>query len=296
MRIDSKLIKEALGIESDNINCDHMGQTAHIDFTNMLTFLDSEKYIRQLENNVNVSAVFITDALSSKYNKTDIKKIICDDPRYCFYTLFNYIGEKDYVKSPSIIDPTAKIHPSACISEFNVNIGRNVIIDPNVTILPDVTVGDDCYIMPGAVLGSIGFEYKRTTKGVLPVFHDGKVILHDHVEIGANTCVDKGFSFRDTIISSHCKIDNLVHIAHAVHMGKNCFVIAGAMIAGSATLKDNVWIGPHANIAPQVTVGNNAFVTLGAVVTKDVADNEMVSGVFAIPHKKFLENLKKGLE
>lgn len=296
MKITSDIIKKAAGLETENIGCDNLGLTAYTHLPNMLTFLDSEKFIAQCESNPNVKAVLLTESINKKYSAKNITRIICEDPRFSFYTLLNYVLESEYKKSPNNIDKSAKIHPSASIAEYNVTIGKNTVIDPNVTILPDVHIGDSCYIMPGAVLGSVGFEYKRTSKGVLPVFHDGKVIIHDYVEIGANTCIDKGFSFRDTVISEYSKIDNLVHVAHSVHIGKACFVIAGAMIAGTVTLKDNVWIGPHANIAPQVTIGNNAFVTIGAVVTKDVGDNEMVSGVFAVPHKKFLENLKKSLE
>jgi UDP-3-O-[3-hydroxymyristoyl] glucosamine N-acyltransferase len=296
MRINSQLIKEAVDIASEGIDSANLGLVANSNLPDMLSFIDSEKFIAQAEENKNITALFITAALSAKITRKNINKIIVDDPRHAYYSLYNFIAEKNYKKSPSVIDSSAKVHPKAFVSEYNVTIGKNCVIEPNVTILPDVIIGDNCYIMAGAVLGSSGFEYKRTSKGVLPVIHDGKVILHDYAEIGANTCVDKGFSFRDTVIGSHSKIDNLVHIAHSVHTGRNCFVIAGAMLAGSVTLEDDVWIGPHANIAPQVTVGAGAFVTLGAVVTRDVAKNEMVSGVFAIPHKKFLDNLKKSLE
>ena len=121
------------------------------------------------------------------------------------------------------------------------------------------------------------------------------MILHESVDVGANAAIDKGFSFRNTEIGAGTKIDNLVYIAHAVHIGENCLLAAGAAVMGSVTIENNVWIGPNATIAPQVTLGNGAFVTLGSAVTKDVADGEMVSGVFAIPHKKFIENLKKNI-
>lgn len=297
MNIDKRLMKEATGLElKGEINVENLGLVNNNELQNMLTFLDTEKFIPQANRNKNIAAIFITEQLSSRISSALVQRIICDDPRYYFYSLYNFMGRTNYVKKDNLIDSSAKIHPRACIADYNVEIGRNVIIEPSATILPDVTIRDHCYIMAGAVLGSMGFEYKRTSRGNLPVFHDGKVILHEYVEIGANTCIDKGFSYRDTVIGTHTKIDNLVHIAHAVHIGKNCLVVAGAMLAGTVTLKDNVWIGPHANVAPQVTIENGGFVTLGSIVTKNVGENEWVSGNFAIPHQKFLENLKKSLE
>ena len=98
------------------------------------------------------------------------------------------------------------------------------------------------------------------------------------------------------MLGDHTKVDNLVHIAHGVQTGKNCLIIATSMIAGSVTLKDNVWIGPNANIAPQVVVESYGFVTLGSVVTKNVGAKEWVTGNFAIPHSQFIKNLKKRVE
>lgn len=294
MRIDNELIEKVTGLSSERpFEADKLVPVGNRDISNAMSFLDDVKFIENVNNNRGISAVFVTKELAAKLEYSAVVKVICDDPRYYFYTLYNYFAIEGYKKIPSKIDPSARIHAKAFISEYNIEIGKMVVIEPNATILPDVCIGDNCRIMPGAVLGSTGFEYKRTSKGILPVIHDGKVILHSNVEIGANTCIDKGFSFRDTIIGDNTKIDNLVHIAHSAHIGKNCFIIAGAMIAGSVTLGNDVWIGPHANIAPQVNVGDNGFVTLGAVVTKDVPSGEMVSGVFAMPHKKFIELIKR---
>jgi UDP-3-O-[3-hydroxymyristoyl] glucosamine N-acyltransferase len=173
-----------------------------------------------------------------------------------------------------------------------VEIADNVIIEPNVTILPDVTIGKNCIIRAGAVLGSEGFEHKRTKFGILPVFHDGKVIVGDDVEIGANTCVDKGFAWRNTSIGNQTKIDNLVHIGHGAQVGEKCLITACSQI-GASDIGDNVWVGPNANILSQHSIGNSAVITVGAVVTTDVAPGKRVTGNFAIDHQKFIKFIKQ---
>ncbi len=294
MRITSSLIKEITGlIDIDsNFICDALALT-NSTLPNTLSFIDNINFVKELNQNTNITSVFVNrELLGLIESKTCI---ICDDPRYYFFILLNEIGKRSYLKVPSLINQTAVIHPRAYVSEFNVAIGENTIIGPNVTILPDVTIGDNCVIQSGAVIGSEGYEYKRTTKGILPVFHDGKVQIGNRVEVGANTCIDKGFSFRQTIIDDEVKVDNLVHIAHGVQIGKRSFIIASCMLGGSVTIREDVWIGPNATIAPGLTIEKGGFVTLGSVATRNVAEAEWVTGNFAIPHKKFLSNLKASL-
>ncbi|MTI38250.1 DapH/DapD/GlmU-related protein, partial [Fulvivirga lutimaris] len=142
------------------------------------------------------------------------------------------------------------------------------------------------------VVGSEGFEHKKTTKGILSVKHDGKVIIGKDVYIGALNAISKGFSYRNTIIGDSTKTDNLVHIAHCVQIGERCLLPASSMIAGSTTLEDDVWIGPGSSISSQLTIGKNGFISIGSVVTKNVNMNEKVTGNFAIPHRKFLKHIR----
>lgn len=290
--IDNLILQEALDILIEGkIFFKTLGMT-NSEKENTLTFCDTEKFVEDINNNPNINGVFITECLTQLITRNDVIIYKVSDPRHDFYTLYNYVAKKNYIKKPNVIHSTAKIHPRAYIADYNVEIGKNVIIEPNACILADVIIGDNCIIQPGACIGSFGYEYKRTSKGIISVFHDGKVIIGNQVEIGANTCIDKGFSFRNTIIGDNNKIDNLIHIAHGVQTGSNNFIIACSMVAGSVTIKNNVWIGPNSSITPQITVHNNAFVTLGSVVTKNVEEGKTVSGNFAIEHKKFLSFLK----
>lgn len=273
-----------------DFDCDYFGMANSI-YPNSIAFVDSEKFIKQINANINITVVICNHELCSKIHNKVI--IPCDDSRFVYYHYFNKITESNYVKIPSKISQKAEIHPKAFINEYNVVIGDGTYVGPNATILADVEIGTNCYIKSGAVIGSEGFELKRTSMGILNVLHDGKVIIGNDVKIGSNCAIHKGFSFRHTIISDEVKIDDLVYIAHGVNIGKGCFLIGNSMISGSTTLEENVWVGPGVTVSNGLTIADGAYLTIGSVVTKNVAKNEKVTGNFAIPHEKFIQNLKK---
>ncbi len=158
---------------------------------------------------------------------------------------------------------TPGIHPTAVIS--NAKIGKNVIIGA------------------GTVIGGEGFGYMPDENGELIQFpHIGGVIIEDDVEIGANVCIDRG-ALGDTIIGRGTKIDNLVHIAHNVKIGKNCQIICQVGIGGSVEIGDNCFIGIGAVIRNQKSIGKNVVIGMGAVVVKDVPNNSTVIGNPARP-------------
>jgi UDP-3-O-[3-hydroxymyristoyl] glucosamine N-acyltransferase LpxD len=158
------------------------------------------------------------------------------------------------------VHPTAQVHETAWIG-------------------PDVTVGAYCIIGPGAVIGSTGFGYVHQPDGTWTEKpHDYGVILDAGVHVGANTCIDRG-SWRDTRIGAGTRIDNLVHIAHNVRVGRVVCIVAQAMIAGSVEVHDGAWIGPSSSIHQRLTIGPRALVGMGAVVIRDVAADTTVAGV-----------------
>jgi UDP-3-O-[3-hydroxymyristoyl] glucosamine N-acyltransferase LpxD len=160
-----------------------------------------------------------------------------------------------------------------------VHVHPTAHIDPSAWIGPDVTVGARCHVGPGAVIGSTGFGYTRTEDGAWKRKpHEFGVILDEDVHVGANTCIDRG-SWRDTRIGRGCRIDNLVHVAHNVRLGRDVCVVAQAMIAGSVEVHAGAWIGPSASIHQRLTVGQRALVGMGAVVLRDVPPDVTVAGV-----------------
>lgn len=195
--------------------------------------------------------------------------------------------------------PVAGVHPTAVLADESridgsasigahcfigpdVTVGARTIIYPNTTIYGPARIGADVRIFSGTVIGADGFGYERNDDGDLESFpHVGGVVIEDDVEIGANSCVDRG-TLNDTEIRSGARIDNLVHISHNVIIGHRAAVIANSMIAGGVTIGDDAWIAPSASVLNQKRLGSNSMVGIGAVVLRDVLDNEVVMGSPAV--------------
>jgi len=137
---------------------------------------------------------------------------------------------------------------------------------------------DDVEIATGAVIGGDGFAFDMWDGRWYRFPHIGGVRIGSGTTIGANTCIDRG-SLGDTVIGADCQIDNLVHVAHNVLMGRGVMVVAGTVIGGSAAIGDYAWLGMGCRIAEGVTVGAFAFIGAGAVVTKDVEPMAAIVGV-----------------
>jgi UDP-3-O-[3-hydroxymyristoyl] glucosamine N-acyltransferase len=196
------------------------------------------------------------------------------------------------------------IHPTARIGR-GVRLGARVRLGPGTTLEDGVLVGDDsvlganvvcaqgtrigkrCLIQPGAVLGSPGFGFVTGATGHSRIPHVGGCLLEDDVEIGANSCVDRG-SISDTVIGTGTRLDNLVHVGHNARLGARCLVMGGSVIAGSAEIGDDVIVAGHAAIGGHFRVGNRARIGAKAGVISEVPDDGVVSGFPARPHRQFL--------
>lgn len=297
MKITNNLVFQATQYELENkFDYDGVGLLVTPFEGRLLSFIESQKYIIQVNENNSIKGIFCTQEIADmKQFRTDIDLIVVDDPKWFFFSIVDYLA-KNQERAPTIIDPSSQVNTTAYISPVGVVIGVNCIIEPHVTIHADVTIGDNVIVRAGSVLGGEGFEHKKTIRGILSVTHNGEVIIHNNVEIGANSHVAKGFSYRPTIIGESTKLDAFVHYAHGVQCGKECLIVAHAMIGGNVDIGNNVWIGPSAVITNRIVLEDNCFVTLGAVVTRRVKNGETVTGNFAIPHQKFLKALKRSLE
>lgn len=292
--IDAPAVYRATGYVVKDFKVDGLGVVGSKTFDSHLSFISDAKYLSEANENECLKAIFTTRELSSEL-RGDIVSIEVDDPKWYFFSLVNYLA-RNKCRERTVISESATIHRTVSIAEEGVVIGDNVIIEPHVTIMPDVLIGDGAIIRAGAVLGVDGYEHKRTSKGLLSVAHDGRVLIGQNVEVGVNCNVSKGFAYRDTIIGQGTKLDALVHYAHGAQCGMNCMVVASAMIGGNVTIGNDVWIGPNASISNRISIGDGAFVTLGSVVVKDVSAGDKVTGNFAIPHLRFIRNLKASVK
>lgn len=186
-----------------------------------------------------------------------------------------------------VIDSTVEIPSSVSISpnvviEKDVQIGEKCIIEANVVIGKGTQIGSNVLIKSGTVIGGSGFGYvQQEDESYEHLPHYGNVIIKDEVHIGSNTCIDRG-SLSDTIIEKGVKIDNLVHIAHNVHIGENSLIIACSLIAGSVKIGKNSWVAPSVTVRNAVTIGENTVIGLGSVVTGNIPSNETYLGVPAM--------------
>ena len=253
---------------------------------NTLTFCDDEKYIDQINNNINIRGIFAPQKFKDRF-RDNLFLIYVEEPRLSFYKLYNQYFQNIYKKQDTEILKSAKIHQTASIAEYNVVIDEHVTIGPNVTIYPDVIIGKNCIIKANSVIGVDDVETKRTSEGLINVFHDGKVIINDNVSIGANTTIVKGIYGQDTIIETNTLVSNNCHIGHRVQSGENCLILT-CFICGGTVIEKNVRISPGAVVSNQIRIGESSNISIGAVVIKDVPSDTTVSGNFALEHNRFL--------
>ena len=223
--------------------------------------------------------------------------ISCDNPKEVFFSIltkfFQSVKENRIESTSTIL--TDKIGKNVsighnCYINKDVVIGDNVVIKHNVVIDCKSSIGANTTINSGVVIGTDGFGYYKNKDNVTyNVPHFGGVTIGEGVDIGANTCIDRG-TIDDTIISDYVKIDNLCHIAHNVRIKENAYVIASSILCGSCILEKDSYIAPGAVIMNQITIGENSLVGMGAVVTKNVEPNKVVAGV---PAKVIKENTQR---
>lgn len=270
---------------NENLAINTYSTPENIKDDSILWLKDTKKLVSlNLENNKNILIV-----TSSIDNNTITKGnfLVANNSKELFFSIINQFfaeqRQKSYIGRSSTIE-TSQIGKDVyighnCYISSKVSIGDNVVIKNNVVIEGDVKVGNNSTISSGAVIGSDGYGYYQDKMGKnIKVPHLGGVIIGNNVEIGANTCIDRG-TLGNTIIGENVKIDNLCHIAHNVIIEDNVSVIALSMIAGSVNLKENSYIAPSASVMNQLTIGENSIVGLGAVVVKNVEDNVVVAGV-----------------
>ncbi|KXK03397.1 MAG: UDP-3-O-(3-hydroxymyristoyl) glucosamine N-acyltransferase [Acidobacteria bacterium OLB17] len=187
----------------------------------------------------------------------------------------SFIGANVVIESAAEVDADVEIH-AGCYVGSGVKIGRGTRIFPNCTIYENVTIGENCTIHAGCTIGADGFGFVRDgANGYVKFPQAGSVSIGDEVEIGANSCVDRG-ALGVTEIGDGTKIDNLVQIAHNVKIGKRVVIAAQTGISGSTVIEDDcviggqVGMGDHARVLSGAVIGSQAGVLPGKIVRKGV--------------------------
>ena len=256
---------------------------AYINDMRSLSYMDETK----------ISCIIATSEIASKIK---IPVVIHENPQL----LFIKIIKESYNPSHSsmfsnAIDTCNKIDPSATIGinsviGKNVTIGKSSIIYPNVTIYDGSIIGDNVIIQSGSVIGSDGFGLIKDSDFWIKVPHIGNVVIANNVEIGANTTIDKG-TIDSTIISDNVKIDNLVHVAHNVTIGKNTAIAACVGIAGSTSIGENCTIGGGSGLNGHICIADNVHIHGMTMVTKSIKEAGMyASGTTVEPADSWRKN------
>lgn len=265
-----------------------------------ITYASSEKTLEEAKKSLSPCIVTTLDV--GKTAKTILK---VKDIKYAMTVIYNAIQEMAPVKKGTIhstarisrkahlgrnvsVGPYTVIKKGAKIGDNTVigansfigervRIGKNCLLYPNISIYEHTLIGNKAIIHSGAVIGSDGFGFVPKGDKIYKVPQSGNVIIKDNVEIGANTCIDRG-TFANTEIGENTKIDNLVQIAHNTIIGRNVFIAGQSGIAGSCEIGDGTMMGGGVGISDHSKVGKNVKIGAKSGVAGRISDGDTVFG------------------
>ena len=258
-----------------------------------LTFLSNKKYSKYIKTSEAKAFIVHQD-----FVKEDDKKnfLVSEDP-YLSYAMASKLFSPFYndinnngIHSTAIVSSDAKIGNNVSIGA-NVYIGPNCVIgdnsciQPNVSLVCNVKLGSNCNIFPGTVLGSDGFGYAPTKNGYVKIEQLGSLVIGDNVEIGAGCTIDRG-ALDDTIIHDGVKLDNQIHIAHNVDLGKNSAIAACCAIAGSTVIGENFRMGGLSGVLGHLSITDNVSVGAHTLITKNISEGGEYIGIMPAQNPK----------
>jgi UDP-3-O-[3-hydroxymyristoyl] glucosamine N-acyltransferase len=236
--------------------------------------------------------------------RTDDPRVLgVRDPKHVFALCGRWLDgfAEAFVHPSAVVDPGATVGAgtsigAGCVVESGAVVGAHCVLGSNATVLGSTTLGDRVFVQPGAVLGGLGFGYVRGQDGTYVRFpQQGRLVIEDDVEIGANTTIDRG-ALGETRIGAGTKIDNGVHIGHNCTIGRNVIIAAQVGISGSCAVGDGVvmagqvGLGDHVTIGPGVILGGASGVFPGKRLE---GPGQMFMGVPAEPLKDYLKSIAR---
>jgi UDP-3-O-[3-hydroxymyristoyl] glucosamine N-acyltransferase len=195
-------------------------------------------------------------------------------------------GLTSAVHPSAVIDSQATVHPTAsigalCVVERGARVGGGTVLKSRVTVGEDCVIGERCIVHSGVVIGADGFGFAPNGENWEKIEQLGAVQIGNDVEIGANTCIDRG-ALQDTVIEDGVKLDNLIQIGHNVRVGRNTAMAGCVGVAGSATIGPNCTVGGGAIILGHLTLGANVNISAATVVTRSISKPGQYTGMFPI--------------
>jgi UDP-3-O-[3-hydroxymyristoyl] glucosamine N-acyltransferase len=218
--------------------------------------------------------------------------IVTDQP-YLYFARLTQLWKKALPALPgplihpsAVVDPQAQVHPSArigalCVVEAGAVIGAQTVLKSRVTLGERCVVGERCIIHSGVVIGADGFGFAPNAGAWEKIEQLGAVRIGNDVEIGANTCIDRG-ALQDTVIEDGVKLDNLIQIAHNVHIGKHTAMAGCSGVAGSATIGAHCTVGGSGNVLGHLTLADGVHISAGSMVMRSISKPGLYTGIFPI--------------
>jgi UDP-3-O-[3-hydroxymyristoyl] glucosamine N-acyltransferase len=253
-----------------------------------LTFVDHPKYYQKALNSA-ASTIIINKKVEAPLGKA---LIFSDDPFRDFIFLINkfmpFETAKGMISNTARIGINTIIQPGSFIGN-NVIIGNNCIIQANVSIYDHSVIGNNVIIHSGSVIGSDGFYFKRRADHYDKLLSGGRVVIEDHVEIGACCTIDRGVT-SDTVIGWGSKLDNHIHVGHDTIIGKNCLFAAQVGISGCVNIEDEVILWGQVGVQKDLTIGKGAVVLGQSGISKSLPGGKTY---FGSPVKDAREKMKE---
>ena len=270
---------------ADLIDCKYVGDAnfqvlgineIHVVESGDVVFVDHPKYYDKALQSA-ATIVLINKEVDCPKGKA---LLISDDPFRDFNKITKHF--KPFQAANVAIASSAKIGVNTiiqpnCFIGNNVTIGDNCIIHSNVSIYDDTVIGNNVTIHAGTILGASAFYYKKRPEGFDPLISGGRVVIKDHVDIGALCTIDKGVT-GDTTIGEGSKLDNQIQVGHDTIIGKNCLIASQTGIAGCCIIEDEVTIWGQVGTNSGITIGEKAIILGQTGVTKSVAGGKSYFG------------------
>ena len=255
-----------------------------------LSFLSNPRYQQQLAAS-QAACVIVAPAMREPALQRGAC-IVADDP-YVYFARATQWWKRQHV--PAVqpgVHPSAVVHPDAvvdvsacigplCVVERGAHIGAHTWLKSRVTVGEDCHIGARCIVHAGAVIGADGFGFAPEKGAWVKIEQLGAVRIGDDVEIGANTCIDRG-ALGDTVIEDGVKLDNLVQVGHNVHIGRHSAMAGCVGIAGSARIGAHCSVGGGGIVLGHLTLADHVHVSAATTVTRSIHQPGLYTGMFPI--------------